>query len=421
MLDSGAPGGERFDLKAALILNFSPNINNIHTRIMSAYVNGRASGLTPAMHQSSVNIRPRALRKKILRSFKLHGLHLRTDAVNALSSVLCQEEDVDASLEAVLSSLSKKLQRLGGRGASSQGHRVHGGVVDLGIIEEIVAELTKDSEDRLREALTVVSAYDHPRLCFDPVKKSFYFYDDRQSSRKGEANAASPGSAARFTRPGANSPGKSTFASRPFHGSAQDKVEMFRERFMLVRQRVRRNEHFSKSSSGSAGARAKQGGGAETASIELTPIDSLLGAKGTLVLLGMLTQREDGKYHLEDLNGSIPVNLSRARITKGLFTLGCIVVMEGAINEVNGEFIVETMGFPPPESREQVSRCAYTRAHTYAWRTSPLLLPPPPHTHTHTHPKKIKIKHTHAHILLSLPSVLSLLQIAPMYTLRFLF
>ena len=334
---------------------------------MAAYA--PASGLTPNMSRSSVGgANPRVLRKKISRAFALHGLHLRTDAIQALTSVLRQEASVDAALEAILGALSKRLQRAAGGGAASSAassfQQMHGGVVDLATVEEVVADLTKDSDDRMREALAVVSAYDHPRLCFDPVKKSFYFHDDRRGGAAGAgraAAAASPGSAARVSAaaPGDDRGSESPTASaarRPFHGSAHEKVEMFRERFMLVRQRVRRNEHFSKPTSGGAGARAKRFGGAGDVAgpIELTPIDSLLGAKGTLVLLGMLTQREDGKYHLEDLNGSVPVNLSRARVTKGLFTLGCVVVVEGYINQANGEFVVDTMGFPPPESREEV-------------------------------------------------------------------
>ena len=70
-----------------------------------------------------------------------------------------------------------------------------------------------------------------------------------------------------------------------------------------------------------------------------------------LVLLGMLTRREEGKYHLEDMNGNVEIDLSEVRVTDGLFTLGCIVVVEGYIGEDSALFHVDTMGFPPPETR----------------------------------------------------------------------
>lgn len=41
----------------------------------------------------------------------------------------------------------------------------------------------------------------------------------------------------------------------------------------------------------------------------------------------------------------------QVNVTDGLFTLGCIVVVEGVILD-NGVFHVNTMGFPPPESRQ---------------------------------------------------------------------
>lgn len=63
--------------------------------------------------------------------------------------------------------------------------------------------------------------------------------------------------------------------------------------------------------------------------LQLTPIDSLLGSSGVRNVLGMLAQLEDGKWFLEDEKGSIPVDLSNATITAGLFTEGVIVIARG--------------------------------------------------------------------------------------------
>ena len=54
--------------------------------------------------------------------------------------------------------------------------------------------------------------------------------------------------------------------------------------------------------------------------VELTSLDSLVGLSGRKNLLGMLTQREEGIFYLEDLNGNIRLNLQNVKPTAGLFT-----------------------------------------------------------------------------------------------------
>ena len=92
---------------------------------------------------------------------------------------------MDAALEAILGPV-QRLQRCRWRAGSSAASSTSrcGGVVDPATVEEVVADLTKDSDDRMREALAVVSAYDHPRLCLIR-QKSFYFHDDRGVGRRG--------------------------------------------------------------------------------------------------------------------------------------------------------------------------------------------------------------------------------------------
>ena len=306
--------------------------------------NTNMSSLTPSFHNM---MSKKALTRTITTAFKMSGLALRTDAVRALQSVLRQEEDVNAALDAILSAISKKI--------STSGLKT-GSVVDLQTVEEVVTELTKNVDDRLREALSVVDAYDAPRLCYDPVKKSFYFFNARvgrgalESDHHRGAGGAAPSPGSSRSPVGGSGAGSSHSGDRGgaggaydtvnknFHGSMNDKVEMFRERFQMIKQRVLRNPLFCRPSIG--GGSSMSGGGKNEGHIELTPIDSLLGARGTLVLLGVLTRQEEGKYFLEDLNGSVEINLTQARVTDGLFTLGCIVVVEGTIGEETGIFQV---------------------------------------------------------------------------------
>jgi hypothetical protein len=52
----------------------------------------------------------------------------------------------------------------------------------------------------------------------------------------------------------------------------------------------------------------------------------------------MLTQPSEGNYHIEDLTCQVPLDLSNAQCTAGLFTENCIIVTEGEM--VDGKFRV---------------------------------------------------------------------------------
>lgn len=85
--------------------------------------------------------------------------------------------------------------------------------------------------------------------------------------------------------------------------------------------------------------------------VQLSTIDGLLGSTGSRVLLGMLTQPEEGAWFLEDLTGSIKLDLTHAMTYPVLYTEGSIVIAQGSLRE-GGVFGVDVIGFPPAESRE---------------------------------------------------------------------
>lgn len=74
---------------------------------------------------------------------------------------------------------------------------------------------------------------------------------------------------------------------------------------------------------------------------ELSTIESLLGDRGAQrVLLGLITQPEEGVWHIEDLTSSVAIDLSSDTLNMtGLITEGCVVVVEGML--VDGVFRVE--------------------------------------------------------------------------------
>ncbi|CAM9903806.1 unnamed protein product, partial [Hapterophycus canaliculatus] len=78
---------------------------------------------------------------------------------------------------------------------------------------------------------------------------------------------------------------------------------MYRERFLMVRQRVHRHDLFRPPIIASS----------RREYIKLSPLDSLVSYAADLRwLLGMLTQPEEGKYFLEDLVTRLPLDLSNA-------------------------------------------------------------------------------------------------------------
>ncbi|KAI8799573.1 DNA polymerase alpha/epsilon subunit B-domain-containing protein [Cladochytrium replicatum] len=128
--------------------------------------------------------------------------------------------------------------------------------------------------------------------------------------------------------------------------SAEASAEL--DRYHILRQRILRHDRFAPPSIISA--RNKE-------FFSLTSIKSLIGASSStnFLILGLLTQMEAGKYHLEDKDGFIELELSdKFEQTVGLFTLGCMVLVEGIIVGDSGSrrVSVSMIGMPPPETRK---------------------------------------------------------------------
>lgn len=86
--------------------------------------------------------------------------------------------------------------------------------------------------------------------------------------------------------------------------------------------------------------------------LKLTSIRNLLGRAGQLFLLfGMLARNEEGKLCLEDGEGRVVLDMEDAVPGEGLFTEGCMVLIEG---EYTPEETVRVlaMGHPPSERRD---------------------------------------------------------------------
>ncbi|KAK4914586.1 DNA-directed DNA polymerase epsilon, subunit B [Elasticomyces elasticus] len=191
-----------------------------------------------------------------------------------------------------------------------------------------------------RQWLTVTSAFDLPRLTYDPEKKHFL---------------PSPHPPCLFPPP-------------------SQKPQLFRERYNIIHQRLLRNQAFQAPSFTTAKTT-----GEKTTHYKLTPIANLLGRGSTAhLLLGLLVIAPTGTLALNDLTGSISLDLSHAQFLSGgkleegpFFCPGMIVLVDGVYEEsfsgagssglgntggvggtIGGRFLGFSIGVPPVERRE---------------------------------------------------------------------
>lgn len=195
-----------------------------------------------------------------------------------------------------------------------------------------------------RRWLKIVGAFEQPRLTYSVSQKHF------------EAPSTAP-----------------SLLPNPSH-----KTHLFRHRYNLIYQRLLRNESFQSSSAVSARRSSLQRSSSTIATTQqaykLTPIANLLGrSDSSHLLLGLLTISPTGILTVNDLTGSIALDIQHARPVPedgAWFTPGMIVLVDGVYEEeassngpgldgnrgvggtVGGKFIAFSVGGPPCERRE---------------------------------------------------------------------
>ena len=131
----------------------------------------------------------------------------------------------------------------------------------------------------------------------------------------------------------------------------QSKTQLYVDRFLLIQQRLRRHHlfrphQFSNLNTGAAAAARSQ-------VAELTELKALLGLVGERrYVSGFLTRQDEGRYFIEDLSARLPLDLSIAETSDGMFTENCVVVAEGELTP-GGSFRAEAIGLPPAEPRAE--------------------------------------------------------------------
>ncbi|PBP19513.1 DNA polymerase alpha/epsilon subunit B [Diplocarpon rosae] len=204
----------------------------------------------------------------------------------------------------------------------------------------------EEDDDGLRDPrkwLKVIDAFEQPRLVYNVGKKHF----DRETSKPSLLPQAS------------------------------HKTQVFRNRYNLIHQRLLRNESFQTPTfdvSKSLLKRSSSSLATTQQAYKLTPIANLLGRNGTShMLLGLLTISPTGTLAINDLTGSIALDLTRAKPIPedgAWFAPGMIVLVDGTYEEddysaggglggvggvggtIGGKFVGFFIGGPPCERRK---------------------------------------------------------------------
>jgi len=191
-----------------------------------------------------------------------------------------------------------------------------GNIVTTSLLEEVVAEMSRDAKDVTEEAVQMLDAFRMPRLEFDTMRKNFSLVNFGKGKRS-------------------------------LYGEAVDKANMFSQRYAMIQQRILRQDIFQpKLVTATGSSQNNEQGVTHT----LTPVESLLGRSGLRYLLGMIVQVEEGKYYLEDHTAQVPLDFSQASLlTDGFVSENSIVLVEG--EAIDGVLHVHNMGSPIVENR----------------------------------------------------------------------
>ncbi|ESQ50132.1 hypothetical protein EUTSA_v10001961mg [Eutrema salsugineum] len=243
-----------------------------------------------------------SMRKKIQKKFKIRGYNLKMDALDSILAFADQfpDDDEGEAIDLLLDHLQQE--------------NLNSSIVDAESIQRVI-NLLLGAHDAAEEStsngssLAVIDAFMVPKYRYDAVKRQFIEHT----------------------------------STLPIHGEASSKTSVYRERFMLLSQRVSRAEHFSRP--------AFDAEMSQFENYEISSIQSLIVQIGRKWVMGVISQLEDGHFYLEDLSASVEIDLSKYKITTGFFTENTIILAEGEMQ--SGIFQVITCGFPPLEDRDK--------------------------------------------------------------------
>ncbi|CCH61141.1 hypothetical protein TBLA_0E00800 [Henningerozyma blattae CBS 6284] len=174
----------------------------------------------------------------------------------------------------------------------------------------------------------LIGAWDQQKFTYDPIKSQFRY---SQSQKK------------------------------KILPNIEDKLNLFKTRYNLTKDRVLRNEDFQNvdtfnplsSIVAMNNELNQQSTNAIDNNVSITPIKNLIGQDGrNFLIMGMIYKSPRGRWCMEDASGSIEINISQTIPTDGTYYVpGCIVIAEGIYFSAGDTFHVTSMTQPPGEKR----------------------------------------------------------------------
>uniref|UniRef100_A0A060T8D2 DNA polymerase epsilon subunit B n=1 Tax=Blastobotrys adeninivorans TaxID=409370 RepID=A0A060T8D2_BLAAD len=247
---------------------------------------------------------------------KKHGLNLKSTGLEVLAKVLGKRFGVDwrsSKAEKFLDDVAKQWKEQD-RGLFIEGSILEGVIKDMLNVAD--SETSGNSKEPSRpfnwkDYFKLVCARDQPLYMYNRLRK---YYEPASS-------------------------GAGTF------GTAEARKNLFLNRYYVLHDRVLRDETFNKPSFvGLEGGKTWH---------TISPIKNMLGRNDSAyLLLGMLSKGNDGHWYIQDDSGKVQLDISTHCVPsdQAYYTPGCIVLCTGVYH--NSQFIVDTMGPPMAERRE---------------------------------------------------------------------
>ncbi|XP_078483526.1 DNA polymerase epsilon subunit 2 [Ciona intestinalis] len=236
----------------------------------------------------------------VIKVFKMNGFTLRSEGSAFLTEVLAPINEIEREdfIDKLLESIQKQ--------------NLESDIIERDVLEPAVKDCGSHEEDS-GQTFSVIDAFEVPKFIYSKERKKFLSND--------ELGLGKPS----------------------LFGSAEEKGELFRNRYLVLYQRTIRHRLFTPPIPGLDEVNSKK--------FQLKNVEYLLGCTSKLkdiIVLGMIAQLKEGKYYLEDLTGAVEMDLTNAKFHSGLFTENSFVLAEGWYDEQ--VFHISAFGFPPLES-----------------------------------------------------------------------
>uniref|UniRef100_F1KYE6 DNA polymerase epsilon subunit n=1 Tax=Ascaris suum TaxID=6253 RepID=F1KYE6_ASCSU len=227
------------------------------------------------------------LRKQLKTAFQLRSYSLKRDTLEYAVNILTEFDDAQRSRW--IERIIDAISKLS----------LNSPLLDLETFQSAVANCANKNAAKSESLFNVIDIFSAPRFDYDDSLNKLVLIP-------GEASAI---------------------------GNCDDAVNLLRNRLKFVTQRVLRSSAFEH--------------------YHLSTVETLLGSASradNVIVLGLLTQCSADSYQVEDLTGSMPVDLSNATFHSGLFTDGCIMLLEGSYSA--GLLTVSGVGLAPIETAD---------------------------------------------------------------------